>query len=41
VVALRMSVGDGDVPVVRLAVEAGTPPLDTLRHGIRWTRDAS
>lgn len=30
--------GDATRPVVRLAVEPGTPPLDIVRHGVRWVR---
>ena len=30
-----------DLPVVRLEAEPGTPPLDLIRFGIRWARDAA
>ena len=44
----RVAIGDqslvlvpgGDHPVVDLAVEPGTPPLDVIRHGVRWRRVA-
>ena len=42
----RVAIGDqslvlvpgGEQPVVELAVEPGTPPLDVVRHGVRWRR---
>jgi hypothetical protein len=31
---------EGDPPVADLSVEPGTPPLDTVRRGVRWRRVA-
>ena len=28
----------GDLPIVRLQAEPGTPPLDLVRFGLRWLR---
>lgn len=36
--AIRLRTADGAPPVVRLAAEPGTPALDRVRLGIRWTR---
>lgn len=41
-IRLRSSAaGEDGLPVVRLACEAGTPPLALVRFGIRWVRAAS
>lgn len=37
---IRVRPADGGQPVVRLAGEAGAPPLDAVRLGIRWQRVA-
>lgn len=36
--AIRLRPADAAPPVVRLATEPGTPALDLVRFGIRWTR---
>ncbi len=36
--AIRLRAADGAPPVVGLAADPGTPALDLVRFGIRWSR---